>query len=544
MKKNFLVTLVVGGLFMSSCTEDIYNPDKVKEDYEQNFVDLFGEINPNQDWNAAELKSVTVDPGSSTEVQIYAKGDYAYKLVGNFKNVSGKQALKFDAAKSLNDFVVLVGGEAKFVKNGDEVSFTDEAVTRTYYNDVKGVWSETDTYKEFEWNKLRSFVNKLEEGNDNTGSGVPVNFDYVAEEEPITIYPIYWNAHYYHRVGIYIKGEDGKVKAEYPIYRDKMGDELQYRNGRRWKNASGNESVSFDGYRGGQIRSKGFTIDLPEGTVYGFYIEVSEEYPRRGYYNDGKYYTNAQLNNPAQNMASSFKEAGDEYTYLGFDDDNKGDSDLNDLMFIADPEPKIIDYDPVPDPDPEPEPTPELRTWIIAAEDLGETDDYDFNDVVFSVTHTFGETTATITPLAAGGSLETYVSYNGAKINEGKEFHSWFGDDYTANADGTYDFINTQTSGSPGQSFTIVVGADFTMSTTDDPLGTSMGGFSITVGNNTISAPETGTAPQMICVPAGWKWPVERISVKDAYPDFSNWVTDPTSYAEWYKNPVSGQVIE
>lgn len=544
MKKNFLVTLVVGGLFMSSCTEDIYNPDKVKEDYEQNFVDLFGEINPNQDWNAAELKSVTVDPGSSTEVQIYAKGDYAYKLVGNFKNVSGKQALKFDAAKSLNDFVVLVGGEAKFVKNGDEVSFTDEAVTRTYYNDVKGVWSETDTYKEFEWNKLRSFVNKLEEGNDNTGSGVPVNFDYVAEEEPITIYPIYWNAHYYHRVGIYIKGEDGKVKAEYPIYRDKMGDELQYRNGRRWKNASGNESVSFDGYRGGQIRSKGFTIDLPEGTVYGFYIEVSEEYPRRGYYNDGKYYTNAQLNNPAQNMASSFKEAGDEYTYLGFDDDNKGDSDLNDLMFIADPEPKIIDYEPVPDPEPEPEPTPELRTWIIAAEDLGETDDYDFNDVVFSVTHTSGETTATITPLAAGGSLETYVSYNGTRINDGKEFHSWFGDDYTANADGTYDFINTQTSGSPGQSFTIVVGADFTMSTTDDPLGTSMGGFSITVGNNTISAPETGTAPQMICVPAGWKWPVERISIKDAYPDFSNWVTDPTSYAEWYKNPVSGQVIE
>ena len=55
---------------MASCTEDAYNPDRIKEDYEQNFVDLFGEINPNQDWNVAELKSVTVEPGNSTEVEI------------------------------------------------------------------------------------------------------------------------------------------------------------------------------------------------------------------------------------------------------------------------------------------------------------------------------------------------------------------------------------------------------------------------------------------------------------------------------------------
>ena len=46
MKKSFLMVFVAGGLFMASCTEDAYNPDRIKEDYEQNFVDLFGEINP------------------------------------------------------------------------------------------------------------------------------------------------------------------------------------------------------------------------------------------------------------------------------------------------------------------------------------------------------------------------------------------------------------------------------------------------------------------------------------------------------------------
>ena len=158
MKKSFLMVFVAGGLFMASCTEDAYNPDRIKEDYEQNFVDLFGEINPNQDWNVAELKSVTVEPGNSTEVEIYAKGTYAYQLVGNYKSVSGKQTLKFDAPENLNDFIVLADGKAKFVKNGDEVSFTDDAVTRTYYEDVEGVWSETSSYKEFEWNEVKSFI--------------------------------------------------------------------------------------------------------------------------------------------------------------------------------------------------------------------------------------------------------------------------------------------------------------------------------------------------------------------------------------------------
>lgn len=557
MKKSFLMVFVAGGLFMASCTEDAYNPDRIKEDYEQNFVDLFGEINPNQDWNVAELKSVTVEPGNSTEVEIYAKGTYAYQLVGNYKSVSGKQTLKFDAPENLNDFIVLADGKAKFVKNGDEVSFTDDAVTRTYYEDVEGVWSETSSYKEFEWNEVKSFIKTLEEGEDNTGSGVPVNFDYVAGEEPITIYPIYWNAHYYHRIGIYIKGEDGKIKAEHLIYQDKMGDELQYNRNTNWwgnnkwywQDASGNESVSFNGYKGGRIRSKGFTIDLPEGTVYGFYIEVSKNRPIWNSYNDGKYYTNASLNNPAQNMASSFKQNGDEYTYLGFDDDSKGDHDLNDLMFIADPEPEIIDYEPVPDPDdpePDPEPNPEPEpespsTWTIAVEDLGNTDDYDFNDIVFTIKHVSETEVATITPLAAGGSLETYLCYtDGEGEYHETEFHSFFGVDGPG-SDGTYPLINTQSVNYSASSFEIKVDKDFS-------VAEKMGGFTIKVVNNqtqstvVIAAPDAGAAPQMICVPSGWQWPVERVNINDAYPGFSTWINDPTQ-VDWYKNPVNGQVM-
>ena len=125
MKKSFLVTFVVGSLFVTSCTEDVYNPERVQEDYTQNFVELFGEINPNQDWNVAELKSVTVDPGSSTEVEIYAFNGDVYKLVGDYK-VSSTQTLTFDAAKDVDDFTSkggceMVGG----VAHGDPEIFAE-----------------------------------------------------------------------------------------------------------------------------------------------------------------------------------------------------------------------------------------------------------------------------------------------------------------------------------------------------------------------------------------------------------------------------------
>ena len=578
MKKSFLVTFVVGSLFVTSCTEDVYNPERIKEDYAQNFVELFGEINPNQDWNVAELKSVTVNPGSSTEVQIYANAGDIYKLVGNYHNVVGKQTLKFDAAKNVNDFLVSVGGKGKLAKNGDEVSFAD-ASTRTYESDVDNVFTKLTEYKQFSWQEVTTITNKLREDRDNTDvRGIKRNF--IMQKKPgeiINVYPIYWNAMYHHTVGIFWE-EDGELK-EVDVYTDKVGDDLQVFLEKKerqegdwwerpkyswedygWVNANNNSNdrnergyasialpVGYDNddfriKQNAGFQSRGFTIELPDYTQFGFYIKV---YDTRNKLID-TYYTNRYKNGKAGEMASYFTD-NQGRAFLGFEDQySRGaKKDLNDLMLIIDPAPSTIvepEPEPDPDPDPEPEPTPEATTWIIAAEDLGETDDYDFNDVVFSVTHTSGETTATITPLAAGGSLETYVSYKGTRINDGKEFHSWFGDDYKANADGTYGFINTQTSGNPGESFTITVDKDFTMSTNDDQLGESMGGFSITVGENTITAPKSGATPQMICVPADWKWPVERINIKDAYSQFSNWVNDPT--VEWYNEPVSGKVIE
>jgi hypothetical protein len=77
----------------------------------------------------------------------------------------------------------------------------------------------------------------------------------------------------------------------------------------------------------------------------------------------------------------------------------------------------------------------------------------------------------------------------------------------------------------------------------------SIGNFWVEVKGNgaqtetlKVTAPGVGDAPQMICVPAAWSWPVERKSINLAYPEFSKWVTNP-NYYDWVNSPVNGLVV-
>ena len=156
---------------------------------------------------------------------------------------------------------------------------------------------------------------------------------------------------------------------------------------------------------------------------------------------------------------------------------------MNDLIFnitnfagITNDEDEEIKEDPD-------DPTEEAISWLWAVEDLGATDDFDFNDMVMKITsvtmnkstdnaegeNTTGTTTemykkVTFTPLCAGGTLPLYVQYtkdgktytlkpggvfkesglsgipdeqiseitsievSGENADEGSEIHKWFGD--------------------------------------------------------------------------------------------------------------------
>lgn len=220
-------------------------------------------------------------------------------------------------------------------------------------------------------------------------------------------------------------------------------------------------------------------------------------------------------------------------TFFGFEDGG-GDEDLNDIVFWVEgqyktPEPPIE----VPDPDPLPE--PQAESWIIACEDLGNTDDIDFNDVVFSVSHTAGETTAKVTPLAAGGVLPSNIYYGGSNLGE---IHNLI-NGAQPNANGQYSMLNTSSKGTPGSAITINVPADYSVTNH---------GFTVKVKDQNesivLESAQIGTAPQMLVLPGEWAWPTERTPIGTAYPMFVDWSKAANTAIDWYKSPVEGKVVK
>lgn len=297
----------------------------------------------------------------------------------------------------------------------------------------------------------------------------------------------------------------------------------------------------------GENHDQEATYNFPAGYHIVFFIAPYQ--PHNGTYTESNYnYSLPELNKRINHLdwnndcptyeanrgaikAASWTFNGQ--TFLGFEDGG-GDEDLNDIVFWVQgqyktPEPPIT----VPDPDPLPE--PQSESWIIACEDLGNTDDIDFNDVVFSVSHTAGETTAKVTPLAAGGVLPSNIYYGGSNLGE---IHNLI-NGAQPNANGQYPMLNTSSKGTPGSAITINVPADYSVTNH---------GFTVKVKDQNesivLESAEVGTAPQMLVLPGEWAWPTERTPIGTAFPMFVNWSKAANTAIDWYKSPVEGKVVK
>ncbi len=173
------------------------------------------------------------------------------------------------------------------------------------------------------------------------------------------------------------------------------------------------------------------------------------------------------------------------------------------------------------------------QSWTVACEDLGSIGDFDFNDVVFKVSHVSGSREITVTPLAAGGTM-TVNLYHGSQLLG--EIHKLLGEDDVTK------MLNTGVEGEKG--YNPGYGSSITLSVDDSfTMTNNMGGFRLEILNGDgrfaaeIQGPVNGDSPQMICVPGDWRWPREWQKISDAYPDFVNW--NSTNNAEWYKNSNS-----
>lgn len=349
---------------------------------------------------------------------------------------------------------------------------------------------------------------------------------------------------------------------------------IEYNSGSGWNNYGPNGADLFT--TADETQVKGTTYDLvyfdgaepsfdfPVGTKIGFAVVQKNNATGVGTYNTDKCWFSVESMNPKA-ASWGFDEVYDTYMpvaatfkmgdvkFLGLEDwpdveeDPGKGSDLNDLLFfpVGDFEEDIPDVDP--------DPVKYTQDWLLVYEDLGNSFDWDYNDVVLKVEYVSGETTASITALAAGGTLSSHVFYDSDDLGE---IHTWFGQEPAVS--GANTVTNASSRGTAGIKKTITVPETFSMTT----LGSvaDMGGIILKVkkaGESDFSSETTtiayslenkGTAPEVICLPASWtytdnsgnyvrrefRWPAELQNIDKAYAHFKDWAANKDLYPGWY----------
>lgn len=593
ISKTLQPVVAVAALF-SGCQDEDFGYEAQDIKYQKEFKAAFGDIDPNQDFNLATRASVTVSTTSPSRIKIYAKHGNRFMLVGDYADVNGTQTLGVDVIEGTTELRVSNGSFAQETTVGGSVSFSGGNMTRGVVNTE--ISTETTDYLEMSEALVKAWVPVIPERDEgkrpywgtNLGK-VTQDFTYVSQGE-FTMYPMFSFTSSNDEIGIYYTDQQGAYH-EVVVMNNTFGDDLQYmlkengggQNAGVWYscpghqptygNSHGIKDVTNDGTHVldniAKVRGKGVTINLPKGTEFGMFIIVSGsvKYYSESRFNgdaavtetrnadvpigqNGAYTVTTDLTKKACHASSFYCTVeGKEYQFLGFEDwDNvwngsgTSDFDLNDFMVLFDGVlPSINDQ--------------ETPGWILAYEDLGNTFDWDFNDIVAKVQHVSGQDYATFTPLAAVGTLDSYVKYGDGYITgtkETSEIHAMLG----ATDEAPHAIINGYSKGTPGQSVTFSVPADFSMTVLGDV--SEMGGLTLEVEKEgeeaaaaVIAYNGAGKTPEVLCLPEfwydndnnptykyEWAWPTEHSSIKCVYPEFAAWVSNKNSNTEWYKHPA------
>ena len=171
-----------------------------------------------------------------------------------------------------------------------------------------------------------------------------------------------------------------------------------------------------------------------------------------------------------------------------------------------------------------------------AFEDLGTTNDFDFNDVVIRVSTPDAQGNSTVELMCAGGTMSTEVTCGtGSNVRTlGSEVHTALG------ASSYKTMVNT---GGETKPFPVTLGTIEHLNAQTDmtnlPLGIKC------EGNNgqvikVVKTVDKGKTPLVIVVSGDengkWYWPTERTNITTAYPGFGEWGANVKTNTNWYKN--------
>ena len=271
------------------------------------------------------------------------------------------------------------------------------------------------------------------------------------------------------------------------------------------------------------------TYKFPEGYKIGFCYKsntIYEQPKKQGeLYGDGR--LNYNINSWGNFKSSKLGATEPRMAWMSINEkmflciESGTDTDFNDLICEVEGgiKPIII----IPD-----EPEHQFYTFCFEDHRLG---DYDMNDVVIKGTR-LDDTHVEYTLMACGASDELFI-YNveGKNIKSTIEVHRIFGKTPEV-------FINTlKGDNTPFVKDTIVVNKNFSFLDVD----TQPYVYDATKGWK-VQISRRGEDPHAIMIPYDFKWPLEKICIKDAYLDFNNWGMKLIEETDWYKFPKEDKI--
>lgn len=593
MKKGLLIlalsTLLFGSCFKHEVDEGYLKP--TQEQINQNVKNIFGvDFDATHDWKMTNSGIVTITniPSSIDRVQLLVcvnETDTTTSIsVLNEKEVEGESTitLAYDAPKeNIGLYVAFISSfNFNIVEvNGETVSYGAEARTRANFGGVEvpdnppSVTNFVTSFaKERGWNPNDKLYELSHYSRISAAGYSPVMetifrnivFSYFKNGRSYNNLPLVKSSGIYNDNAYPITTGNKPILVS-PVYKrdaaTKYGNEVYnsdlyyyyYKDGAevntayleslpKYKAIPFNEHFGVNeddviqkrasyvlAYFGDGIPTEGTqgTYQFPEGYKIGFMVraKTTSEAPKKQgeLYGDGR--LNAKINSWPNFSSSKLGSDGPRIAWLTINDrmmmcwESGTDSDFNDIILEVEGGVKPIIF--IPDIE------SQIYTFCFEDTPLG---DYDLNDVVIKAKR-LSPTQVEYSVIACGAHDEIYIGGTNGRQIDNREVHSMFGMPLN-------EYINTQSRNYNG-AISEVVTVKESFSFLDEASQPYIVDKTIGI---TTRVSTIGQDPHGIMIPSDFRYPLEKICVKDAYKNFNNWGRSKVTSTDWYLYPTEGKV--
>lgn len=286
------------------------------------------------------------------------------------------------------------------------------------------------------------------------------------------------------------------------------------------------------------------SFTFPEGLKIGFMVRAKTDYaekkkdvddleiPRK----QGELYGDGRLNNSINNdktynfSSSNLGTDGPRIAWISFNNkdimcwESGTDSDFNDVLIEVEGG-VDIPFIPI---------DPEYNTYTYCFEDR-QMGDYDMNDVVIKAVRT-SDTNVDYYVVACGAYDSLYIQNIDDKLAK-QEVHTLFLGDGAS----TRLFINTEKNGKKYEFYKVSKKVLKTFRISDPETAPKI--YNATT-KLTVELSKKGEDPHGIIIPNNFKYPLEKVCIKNAYLEFNDWGQNPIISTFWYQHPEEEQVFK